>query len=83
MATYCLFLFVALLILYAFTFVPNHAESVKEMKRFAQTPRGFAALMGGTLLLTWLLNFVFVELWGRREARRRNKASQRQSGTKE
>jgi hypothetical protein len=61
--------FVAVLVLGVFTFVPNYAESVKEMKRFTHTLRGSVILIGGTILLSLLLNFVFVELWSRREAR--------------
>jgi hypothetical protein len=60
---------VAVLVLGVFTFVPSYAESVKEMKRFTHTLRGAMVLIGGTILLSWLLNVIFVELWSRREAR--------------
>jgi hypothetical protein len=61
--------FVAVLVLGVFTFIPSYAESVKEMKRFTHTLRGSMILIGGTILLSWLLNVIFVELWSRREAR--------------
>jgi hypothetical protein len=63
----------AQLVLGLATFVPHHAESVKQMRRFTHTPRGAAILLGGTFFLAWVLNFVFVELWSPREGRRRNK----------
>jgi drug/metabolite transporter (DMT)-like permease len=60
-------------VLELFTFVPHHAESAGQMRKFAHTPLGSALMLGVTLLLALALNFVFVELWSRREGRSRRK----------
>jgi len=68
-------LFLAALILYAFTFVPHFAESAKEMRRFTHTPRGFAILMGTVLFFAVVSKFIFVDLWAWLETRRRRKGT--------
>jgi hypothetical protein len=55
--------FLAALIQYGFTFVPHFAESVKEMKVFAHTTRGFAIMMGAVFVFTGISSFIFVDLW--------------------
>jgi hypothetical protein len=60
-------------VLELFTFVPGYAESAGQMRKFTHTPLGGVLLVGGTLLLGLALNFAFVELWSRREERRRRK----------
>jgi hypothetical protein len=74
MAIFCSLL-LAVVVLELFTFVPHYAESAGQMRRFAHTPLGSALLLGGTVLLALALNFVFVELWSRREGRRKRKNS--------
>ena len=72
MAIFCSLL-LAVVVLELLTFVPHYAESVAQMRRFTHTPLGAALLVGGAILLGLALKFIFVELWSRREERRRRK----------
>jgi hypothetical protein len=74
MAIFCSFL-LAVVVLELFTFVPHYAESVAQMRRFTHTPLGAALLVGGAILLGLALTFVFVELWSRREERKKRNNS--------
>jgi hypothetical protein len=71
-AVVCSFI-LALVLLEMTRFIPHFAESATQMRKYIHTPLGAAILFGGVALLALVLNFVFVELWARREAHRRNR----------
>jgi hypothetical protein len=73
-AVLCSFI-LALVVLEMARFIPHFAESAIQMRKYVHTPLGAAILFGGVALLALGLNFVFVELWARREAHRRNKGA--------